>query len=99
VGVLFGNIEDGELARRYRQLWLIELDKDAARALYAVRTVSQSHRGDVSVEYVDINDARKNDDIKKDAGAWRKRSLDSLRNMHCRKVVVTPLGEVRCAND
>ena len=86
---------------------LIELDADGGRGLFAVRTVSQSGTAQPRVEYVDINDARKAGDLKKSAknrgaGEPQARSapvLNTLAGLHCRKVIVTPLGEVRYAHD
>jgi len=77
----------------------IELDtEDGGRALFVVRSVSQEARGSIRVEYVDVKDARQKADIKK-AGDWHSPALDTLRKRNARKVVVTPLGRVRRAND
>jgi CRISPR-associated endonuclease Csn1 len=86
---------------------LIELDADGGRGLFAVRTVSQSGAAQPRVEYVGITDARKAGDLRKsaknrDAGEAQARSapvLNTLAGLHCRKVIVTPLGEVRYARD
>jgi len=67
-------------------------DEDGARRLYRVRTVSDN------LEFVALNDAREKKEIKQ-AQAWKKRSVDKLRELHCHRVIVTPLGEVRRAND
>lgn len=73
---------------------IIELDslKGNRRDLFVVRTIPKSKQ----LYFVAINDARKLKDIGK-KGLTAK--PDSLRERHCRKVVVTPLGEVRYAND
>jgi len=89
---------------------IIELDaehkeKDAcggeqqrSRQLYVIRTVTENQKGYKQVEFAGINDARMKNDIKK-GGAWGTAMIDALRRRHCRKVLVTPLGQVRWAND
>jgi CRISPR-associated endonuclease Csn1 len=67
--------------------------------LYRVRKVSLSKSGSIEVAAARLTDARLKDQIIK-SGHWlRIRSLDNLAAMACRKVIVTPLGEVRYAND
>lgn len=66
---------------------------------YRARTVSQARGGSIEIAGARLNDARLKDDIIK-AGDWlRITSMDTLARMACRKVVITPLGEVRNAND
>ena len=81
---------------------VIEIDeKDGDRGLYIVRTISrvkQRAREYPGIDFVHINDARKKKEILK-AKAWRTALLEPLRKLNCRKVTVTPLGEVRTAND
>ena len=73
----------------------IELDDEARkRGLYVVRSVSKDPR----VVYVHANDARKVDVMRK-SDAWYRHSVEQLRKLNCRKVTVTPLGEVRTAHD
>lgn len=73
---------------------VIQLDEeDGLKGLFVIRTITKG-----SVEFVAITDARKKKVIK-EAKDWLKRSPNSLRAARCRKVVVTPLGEVRWAND
>ncbi|MCD6416202.1 MAG: type II CRISPR RNA-guided endonuclease Cas9 [Planctomycetes bacterium] len=73
---------------------LIELDgNDESRGLFIVRSVWGNR-----IAYARANDARKKKDIKA-AKEWHQPVTDSLRGLHCRKVTVTPLGEVRYAND
>ncbi len=71
---------------------LDDLDNSENRSLYVVRTVPKSKQ----IYFVPVNDAR----MLKDIG---KKGLtappETLRKRNCRKVVVTPLGEVRNAND
>ncbi|MFH1730154.1 MAG: type II CRISPR RNA-guided endonuclease Cas9 [Planctomycetota bacterium] len=80
----------------------IQIDEeDGRRGLYIIRTISritQKGREYIGMEFISINDARKKTDIKA-AGEWRTGLLDPLRKLNCQKVVVTPLGEVRRAND
>jgi len=86
---------------------LIELRQDGSCLLYVVRTVSRNKTGYIGVEYVHNNDARKKGDIKKPAKrrqegedqAWFTAALNALAERGCKKVIVTPLGEVRYAND
>jgi len=79
----------------------IELDESGGnRRLYVVRSVDNKKTG-IYVKFVHISDARKQNvkegnkviDIRQSA------SVKGLYDRHCRKVVVTPLGEVRSAND
>jgi CRISPR-associated endonuclease Csn1 len=72
---------------------IIELDnEDGSRSLYRVRTVPQSKQ----IRFVPINDARPLKDISK---VGMTAYPETLRKRNCRKVLVTPLGEVRYAND
>ena len=68
------------------------------KGLYVIRSISQQQRGDVNVEIVSVNDARPVKDIKK-SHDWTKKSIDKLRALGCRKVEVTPLGEIRACNE
>jgi len=68
------------------------------RDLYVIRTISMTKAGRVTVDFASISDARKKEDIQK-AGDWGRSDIDPLRRRGCRKVVVTPLGEVRRAGD
>ncbi len=78
---------------------VIELDgADGQRNLFVIRTISKTQKDYITVEFVTLNDARKKEDIKKDH-AWRVKPLESLRKLNCRKLLVTPLGEVRRAGD
>jgi len=78
---------------------LAELDGgDGKRKLFSIRTVSVSQNGYIRVAYAAANDAR----LKKDiiaAKEWQEVGLNTLARLNCRKVIVTPLGEVRYAND
>jgi hypothetical protein len=66
----------------------------SAAGLYVVRTLSLANRGGIEVDFAGINDARLKKNIQ-EAGAWGRSGVDPLRKRNCRKVVVTPLGEVR----
>jgi CRISPR-associated endonuclease Csn1 len=71
---------------------IIELDDGAEKRLYRIRTVPQSKQ----IYFAAINDAR----TLKDMGKKGLTAMPgSLQERHCRKCVVTPLGEVRYAND
>ena len=70
----------------------IELDDPAGqRRLYIVRAISND-----LVEFSAVNDARRKDHMKK-SHDWGKRRVNALRALACRKLSVTPLGEVRNA--
>jgi len=73
---------------------VMELDaNDGKRGLFVVRSL-ESASG--NVRFVPINDSRRLDDIGK---AGLTALPNSLRKKNCRKFVVTPLGDVRRAND
>lgn len=73
---------------------VIEIDvEDGKRGLFVIRSLSKGH-----VEFVSLTDARRKADIKK-TGDWWSNPANTLRQWNCRKVFVTPLGEVRPAND
>ncbi len=75
-------------------------DGEVARELYVVRGVSQEQAG--RLECVHMLDARKKADIPRSGNARNRQyrpSIASLRSVNCRKVSVTPLGEVLPAND
>jgi CRISPR-associated endonuclease Csn1 len=80
---------------------IVELNAEQdKRALYVIRTV----RTDRRVEFVGITDARKKGSRSergtiKGEGAWFTAAVDKLRERGSRKVVVTPVGEVRWASD
>lgn len=72
---------------------IIELDdENKTRRLYVVRTVPQSKQ----LRIVALNDARMLKVIPK---AGLTPVPETLRTKNCQKVVITPLGEVRHAND
>lgn len=81
---------------------VVELDEnEERRGLYVVRTITSfKDKGRLyqQVKLAPINDARKLDDIKKDKKLVST-LVEPLRKLNCRKVVITPLGEIRCAND
>lgn len=62
-------------------------------SLHIIRSLSKG-----LIEYVTLNDARKKEEIKKEK-QWRANPPNTFRKWNCRKVVVTPLGEIRWAND
>jgi len=77
----------------------VQLDtEDGGRGLFCIRSVSQQKNRAIRVEYVDVKDSRKKADIRK-AGAWQSSAIDTLRKLNAHKVTVTPLGEIRRAND
>lgn len=88
---------------------IIELNKEDSKqdttkracseaGLYVVRTVTATQAGRVSLDFARITDARKKADIQA-ARDWGRSDIDPLRKRDCRKVTVTPLGEVRRARD
>ncbi len=80
----------------------IEIDKgNGERALYIIRTISRAKQGRKEypgIDFVHINDARKKKVILV-AKDWKTGLIEPLRKLNCQKVLVTPLGEVRRAND
>lgn len=77
---------------------IIEIDEEnGKRGLYTIRVIEMD-RGYPRVRFVKINDARPIKKIKSEK-ALKSASLGRLREYNCRKVIVTPLGEVRWAND
>ncbi|MFH1422586.1 MAG: type II CRISPR RNA-guided endonuclease Cas9, partial [Planctomycetota bacterium] len=75
---------------------IVELkEPDGTRKLYRVRTVPKMKQ----LSFVRLNDARKKKDILT-SGDWKTSTIDPLfHKLECQKVVITPLGEVRRAND
>lgn len=72
---------------------IIELnDPDKGHSLFRVTSVPASKQ----IVFMAINDARPGTSVPKKG---RTAMPAGLLNAHCRKVVVTPLGEVRYAND
>ena len=79
---------------------LIEIDEeDGKRGIYRVRTVSINASNYIGISYVKNNDARLKKDIISNKGWYPNRPPESLRKINCQKVIVTPTGEVRNAND
>ncbi|MFQ5872894.1 MAG: type II CRISPR RNA-guided endonuclease Cas9 [Dehalococcoidia bacterium] len=80
----------------------IEIDEtDGRRGLYVIRIITKTGQGGkeyAKVSFVRVNDARKKEDIVK-AGDWKTSLIEPLRKLNCQKVLITPLGEVRWAND
>jgi len=74
---------------------IIELDVDAGRGLFVVRTITQTKQTK-EILFVPVNDARTRKNIGK-IGLTAK--PNSLRTRNCKKLLITPLGEVRNAND
>ncbi len=78
----------------------LEIDGEQTSSLVVVRSVSKG-----KIEYVNLNEARLKAEIQKgDKGVssgrgWTTRSPNELAKVNCRKVTVSPLGEVRRASD
>jgi len=75
---------------------VIELDNEQGdgRALYVIRSVWKNGQ----VEFVRLADGRKMADIRKTKEVgWKVPNI--FRTLNCRKVAITPVGEVRRAND
>jgi hypothetical protein len=68
-------------------------EETGERERFVARTISGR-----TVWFVPINDARLKKDII-NSGDFRAKSVDPLRKLDFKKIVVTPLGEVRYAND
>jgi len=79
---------------------IVQLAGDQGRQeLYRVRTVSLSKSARIEIDLARLTDARLKNDIIKSDDWLRITSLDKLAASSCRKVIVTPLGEIRYAND
>lgn len=78
---------------------VIEIDDgNREKGLYIIRTFTQIKTNQARVWFVQNNDARQQKEIKA-AKDWRSSFVEGLREKNCRKVIVTPLGEVRPAHD
>ncbi|MFO8006960.1 MAG: type II CRISPR RNA-guided endonuclease Cas9 [Candidatus Brocadiia bacterium] len=72
---------------------------DEGDVLCVVRATSEEKGGRLRIHFVRATDARASSDVEK-TGEWMKRpEPEGLRKLKCQKVVVTPLGEIRDAND
>ena len=74
-------------------------DEKGEARLYRVRTVSQAASGSIEIAGAKVNDARLKDEIIKGGDWLRITSMDKVAAMSCHKVIITPLGEIRDAND
>jgi CRISPR-associated endonuclease Csn1 len=82
---------------------VIELDDGDGRRVCVVRTVSQEgelngRRRAPVVAFVAMTDSRLKKDIKA-AKAWGVNPINTFRKYGCRKVVISPIGEVAEAHD
>ncbi|MDD4051914.1 MAG: type II CRISPR RNA-guided endonuclease Cas9 [candidate division Zixibacteria bacterium] len=78
---------------------VVELDTDGSRRLFVIRTITKMKHSKVVV-FVPINSARSKTDIKQNEGfSGLNATPKSLRERSCRKLRITPLGEVRNAAD
>lgn len=68
---------------------------DGARDIMVVRGIS---KGLPELVYIKLSEARKVQDAKK-AKAWTGTTIEAMRKRNLKKVQITPLGEVRNAND
>jgi CRISPR-associated endonuclease Csn1 len=73
-------------------------DGPEKRRQLVVRAVSQYSAGAIVISLVRLNDARKKKDIQ-ESKAWLSIVPNKLRQLHPRKLVVSPLGEVGEAGD
>lgn len=73
------------------------IDESQTRQLYLVRSVWQTPSGP-RIECNLSSDARKKEAIK-ESKALKSPRLSTLRKAGCRKVLVTPIGDVREAHD
>jgi hypothetical protein len=70
--------------------------KDADSIVWTVSTISEFTNGTVQLSFVPNADARP---VTKVPREGRTRTPDRMRTARCEKIAVTPLGEVRRAND
>ena len=67
--------------------------------LYVVRSISEKKSGGApNIEVIRLADSRLKEEIKA-AKSWLMRSVNSIGALQCRKVVVSPIGEVFPAHD
>jgi hypothetical protein len=106
VAVKTGHADGAEFLFSLAQGETIELDdrKTGERRLYVVekvtKRVAKNGREGHTVGIVGIDDARPSTGKEKaEVRALEEPSAEQLRERRCRKVVVTPLGEVRRARD
>jgi len=71
-------------------------DRDGGRIIWTVSTISEFTNGTVQLSFVPNADARPVTKIPREG---RTRTPDKMREARCEKIAVTPLGEVRRAND
>lgn len=74
---------------------MIELTENRLKNIYVLRTYDSNSK---QCFYVRTKDARMKKDILK-SKEWFSKMPDTLRQSNCRKVSLTPLGEVRYSND
>jgi CRISPR-associated endonuclease Csn1 len=82
---------------------MIELTENGERGLFVVRSISQQMGKDGKpyapmVEFVAATDSRLKKEIKA-AKKWRANPVNTLRKLACRKVVISPIGEVIESHD
>jgi len=80
------------------EMFEIENEELAVRDRFVVRGISQYAAGQCVISHVRPEDARKVPDMRK-TGDYRRITPNELRKADCRKVTMTPLGEVRNAKD
>ncbi len=84
---------------------LVEIDVEGGRGLYVLRTIGESSQGKVQFALARATDARRLQDMKKEKKEKKRSEVfpqpvpDTLRQLHCRKVVVGLLGELKEAHD
>lgn len=69
------------------------------RVTAVVQTISGPNPGKVDIEFRRHSDARKAEDVRKAGDRIRVSSYADLKQREARKVLLTPLGEIRWAND
>jgi hypothetical protein len=78
---------------------IIELDtSDNKRDLFIVRTISLKASGYHEIEYTKLTSAGLKSDLIK-SKQWYSAKINSLKCRNCRKVTISPLGEIHYAND
>lgn len=80
---------------------VLQLTEDGQMNHFVVRGIGYQHQGGkkyVNVAMVPLTEARLKKDIVA-AREWKPKLLEPLRKLSAKKVIITPLGEVRDAND
>ncbi len=83
----------------HEEVVLLKTDSNAQPELWLVSKFSEDVKGNINITFRRLWDARLASDLQKIKGGYLRKTPNSLRDCEPRKVAVTPLGDVRWAND